>query len=153
VTHCWDNLGNGIGWDYKGASYPWMAKFYREVQPRFQYRFTVSPFIDKAYVSVTSQPGGMLINGLANVTVDIQNYPAPILGWGSGNNFYMPFDYRTVIGSGAYELGFLVGTISTASGKLYRTIDGTNFVGPTSVTLVPFTESVDQGTKHTSATD
>jgi thermitase len=153
VTHCWDNFGNGIGWDYKGASYPWMARFYREVQPRFQYRFTVSPFIDKAYVSVASQPGGMLINGLANVTVNILNYPAPILGWGSGNNFYMAFDYRTVIGSGAYELGFLVGTISTASGKLYRTIDGTSFVGPTSVTLVPFTESVDQGTKHTSATD
>lgn len=140
VTYCWDNFGDGTGdWDYKGT-YTWMARFYREVQPKFQYHFTMSPFIDKVYVNVNSQPGGMLINGLANVTVNSLGYPAPVLGWGVGNSFYMPFDYRTVIGSGAYELGFIVGTISTASGKLYRTQDGVTWLGPTAVTLVPFAE-------------
>jgi hypothetical protein len=138
--YTYDGFGNGISWDYKGTI-PWMAKFYREVQPYFQYHFNVNPFIDKAYVNVTSQPGGMLIYGLANVTSTIENYPAPILGWGVGNSFYMPFDYRTVRGSGAYELGFLVGTISTASGNLYRTTDGVTWVGPTAVTLVPFAET------------
>jgi thermitase len=113
------------------------------VSQSFQYHFTMSPFIDKVYVNVTYQPGGMLIYGLANKAGDILRYPAPVLGWGVGNDFYMPFDYRTVIGSGAYELGFIVGTISTASGKIYGTSDGVTWIGPTSVTLVPFAESVD----------
>jgi hypothetical protein len=64
----------------------------------------------------------------------------------------MPLDFRTVIGSGGYELGFIVGTVSTANGKLYRTIDGTSVVGPTAVTLVPFAESDNENTKHLSAT-
>jgi subtilisin family serine protease len=153
VIHCWDYFGDGTGdWDYKAASYPWMAKFYREVQPNFKYHFTVSPFIDKAYVNITSQSGGTLIYGLANVTANIVNYPAPILGWAVGNNFYMPFDYRTVIGSGAFELGFLIGTVSTASGNLYRTFDGVSVDGPTAVTLVAFAESVKEATKLISAT-
>lgn len=153
VTHCWDNFGDGTGdWDSKVTTYPWMARFYREIQPGFRYHFTVSPFIDKAYVNVASQSGGSLIYGLANVTANIQNYPAPILGWASGNNFYMPFDYRTVIGSGAFELGFLVGTVSTASGNLYRTTDGTPVIGPDAVTLVPFAENANEKTKLTSAT-
>jgi hypothetical protein len=137
VTYYWDYFGNGTGWDAKSAAY-WMTRFYREVQPKFQYHFTLSPFSDKVYVNVTSQSGGMLIYGLANTTSNSQNYPAPVLGWGVGNSFYMPFDYRTVIGSGAFELGFVVGTISTASGNLYRTTDGVTWVGPTAVTLVPF---------------
>lgn len=152
VTYCWDSFADGTGdWDYKGTT-SWMARFYREIQPNFQYHFTMSAFIDKVYVNVTSQPGGMLIYGLANVTANIQNYPAPVLGWGAGNSFYMAFDYRTVIGSGAFELGLLVGTISTASGNIYRTYDGTSVIGPTSLTLVPFTQSVDEKTKLTSAT-
>jgi len=153
VTQCWDNFGDGTGdWDSKSTTYPWMARFYREIQPRFQYHFTVSPFVDKAYVNVTSQSGGSLIYGLANVTSNTQNYPAPILGWASGNNFYMVFDYRTVIGSGAFELGFLVGTVSTASGNLYRTTEGTPVIGPTAVTLVAFAENANEKTKLTSAT-
>jgi thermitase len=144
-THAWDNFGDGTGdWDYKGTSYPWMAKFYREVQPKFTYHFTLSPFVDKVYVNVNSQPGGMLINGLANVTTNVENYPAPVLGWGVGNSFYMPLDYRTVIGSGGYELGLIVGTISTASGKLYRTQDGVTWTGPTAVSLVPFAATDDK---------
>jgi thermitase len=139
-THVWDNFNTGTGWDSKWTSYPWMARFYREVQPKFKYHFTVSPFIDKAYVNVASQPGGSLINGLANVTTNSLVYPAPILGWAAGDSFYMPFDYRTSIGSGAYELGLIVGKVSTASGKLYRTQDGPNWVGPTAVTLVSFAE-------------
>jgi hypothetical protein len=152
VIHCWDTFDNGTGWDGKGAMFPWMAKFYREVQPNFKYHFTVSPFIDKAYVNITSQPGGTLIYGLANVTANILSYPAPILGWAVGNNFYMPFDYRTVRGSGAYELGFLIGTVSTASGNIYRTFDGVSVDGPTAVTLVAFAESVKEQTKPISAT-
>jgi thermitase len=141
-TYCWDNFGDGTGdWDYKATAYAWMARFYREVQPKFTYHFTLSPFIDKVYVNVNSQSGGMLINGLANVTTNIENYPAPVLGWGAVNSFYMPIDYRTVIGSGGYELGFIVGTISTASGKLYRTMDGVTWTGPTAVSLVPFAET------------
>jgi hypothetical protein len=152
VIHCWDTFDNGTGWDGKGAMFPWMAKFYREVQPNFKYHFTVSPFIDKAYVNITSQPGGTLIYGLANVTVTIENYPAPILGWAVGNNFYMAFDYRTVRGSGAFELGFLVGTVSTAGGNFYRTYDGVGFFGPTAVTLVAFAENANQKMLRASAT-
>jgi thermitase len=152
VIHCWDTFDNGTGWDGKGAMFPWMAKFYREVQPNFKYHFTVSPFIDKAYVNITSQPGGTLIYGLANVTANILSYPAPILGWAVGNNFYMPFDYRTVRGSGAYELGFLIGTVSTASGNIYRTFDGVSVDGPTAVTLVAFAETAKEQTKPISAT-
>lgn len=144
-THTWDNFGTGTGWDTKVTTFPWMAKFYREVQPTFQYRFNVNPFPDKAYVNVTSQTGGMLIYGLANVTGTASGYPAPILGWGTGNSFFMPFDYRTEIGSGNYELGFLIGTISTASGNLYRTKDGTSPVGPTAVALAPFVATDDKG--------
>jgi hypothetical protein len=152
IAACWDYYNTGYGWEDKTTVHPYMAKFYREVQPNFKYHFTVSPFIDKAYVNITSQPGGTLIYGLANVTANIENYPAPILGWAVGNNFYMPFDYRTVIGSGAFELGFLIGTVSTASGNLYRTFDGVSVDGPTAVTLVAFAESVKEATKLISAT-
>jgi thermitase len=153
VTHCWDNFADGTGdWDSKDTVYPWMARFYREVQPKFQYHFTLSPFIDKVYVNVTSQSGGTLIYGLANVTSNSLGYPAPVLGWASGNSFYMPLDFRTVIGSGNFELALIVGTVSTASGSLYRTIEGTSVVGPTAVTLVPFAENNDGKIEPVSAT-
>jgi hypothetical protein len=152
IAACWDYYSTGYGWEDKSTIHPYMARFYREVQPKFQYHFNLSPFVDKVYVNVTSQTGGMLIYGLANVTSGSLGYPAPVLGWASGNNFYMPFDYRTVIGSGAFELGFIVGTVSTASGKLYRTFDGTSVVGPTAVTPVAFAETAKEQTKFTSAT-
>jgi len=139
-AYTWDDFGTGTGWDAR-SSQCWMAKFYREVQPNFQYHFNVNPFIDKAYVNVTSQTGGMLIYGLANVTTNTLYYPAPILGFASGNSFYMPFDYGCVRGSTNFDLGLIVGTVSTASGNLYRTNDGVTWTGPTAVTLAPFAAS------------
>jgi thermitase len=140
-THTWDNFANGIGWNYKGTAYAWMARFYREVQPTYKYHFQLSPFIDRVYLSTSSQSGGALLYGLANVTSDSLVYPAPLLGWGAGNSFYPVFDYRTSVGSGAYELGFVVGTISSKSGNLYRTQDGVTWYGPTAISLVSFTEA------------
>jgi len=137
-TYTWDDLGTGTGWDAK-TTLPWMARFYRDVQPYFQYHFNVNPFADKAYVNVTSVSGGLLIYGLANVTSNSLTYPAPILGFAAGTTFYMPFDYRTVTGSSSFDLGFLVGSVSTATGNLYRTADGVTWTGPTAISLVPFT--------------
>jgi len=145
ITHVWDDLADGTGdWDFKDAVYPWMAKFYREVQPTYSYRFNLSPFSDKVYVNVASQTGGSLIYGLANTTTTTYPaYPAPVLGWASGDNFYMAFDYRTTLGASIYELGFIVGKISTRSGKLYRTRFGPDWYGPASVTLVPFAQEIE----------
>jgi len=143
ITHVWDYYNNGPGWEGSDTSLRWMARFYKEVQPRFQYRFTMSAFIDRLYVNVTSQPGFTLIYGLANLTSYNRCYPAPILGWSAGGKFVMAFDYRTAIGSGCFELGFLTGTTSPAAGKLYRTQDGIKWVGPTSVTLTTFAETAD----------
>jgi hypothetical protein len=107
-----------------------------DAQTTFQYHFIMSPYPDRVYTNVTSQPGGSLLNGYANLTVMDPGYPATMLGWASGNNFYVAFDYRDV--PGYYDMSLLVGTISTRTGKLYRTIDGLSWNGPTSVTLVPF---------------
>lgn len=105
----------------------------------WQYHFRISPFIDQVWINVTSQPGGLLLYGLADVPSLSNCYPAPVLGWASGTSFYMALDYRT--SSGCYELGLIVGTTSTASGKLYRTMDGTTWVGPTAVTLQRLAEA------------
>jgi hypothetical protein len=151
VTACWDFYSTGYGWDGKTTQLPYMAKFYREVQPAFKYHFTISGYADRVYVNVTSQSGGTLIYGLVNLTSYSVCYSAPVLGWASGNNFYMAFDYRTAVGSGCFELGFMIGTVSTAGGSLYRTYDGTSVVGPTAITLVPFAEASDKKTAFPSA--
>jgi thermitase len=108
-------------------------------QRKWQYSFVISPFIDQMHVNVTSQPGGMLIYGIDNLTSPSPAYPAAVLGWATGDNFYMAIDFKTT--PGAYELGFIVGKVSTRNGKLYRTTDGTSWVGPDAVTLVPFAEA------------
>ena len=151
VTHVWDYYNNGPSWDGLQSSLYWMARFYKEVQPRFQYRFTMSSFADRIYVNVTSQTGFTLIYGLVNLTYYSQCYPAPVLGWSAGGKFVMAFDYRTAIGSGCFELGFLTGTTSPAGGKLYRTIDGVQWYGPTTVTLNTFAETSDAEAKLASA--
>ena len=102
----------------------------------FTYKFRLSPFIDQIYISADPQPGGILLHGYDNVTSPSVCYPAPVLGWAAGGKFYMAIDFKT--NPSCYELGFVVGSVSTASGKLYRTMDGTTWVGPTAVTLVPF---------------
>jgi hypothetical protein len=102
---------------------------------KFQYHFTMSPFIDQVWTNLTAQTGGSLLNGYANLTSPSPAYPASMLGWASGNNFYMAFDYKDA--PNTYDLSLLVGTISTRTSKLYRTNDGTSWVGPTPVTLVP----------------
>jgi hypothetical protein len=144
ITHVWDYYNNGPSWEGISTSLPWMARFYREVQPKFQYRFTMSTFADRLYVNVTAQPGFTLIYGLVNLTAYNRCYPAPILGWSAGGKFIMAFDYRTSIGSGCFELGLLTGTVSPAAGKLYRTTEGKTWVGPTSVTLSTFAEASDE---------
>jgi len=144
ITHVWDYYNTGPGWEGSMTSFYWMARFYREVQPKFQYRFTMSGFIDRLYVNVTAQPGFTLIYGLVNLTAYNRCYPAPILGWSAGGKFIMAFDYRTSIGSGCFELGLLTGTTSPAAGKLYRTQDGIKWFGPTSVTLSTFAEASDE---------
>lgn len=144
ITHVWDYYNTGPGWEGSITSFYWMARFYREVQPKFQYRFTMSGFIDRLYVNITAQPGFTLIYGLVNLTSYNRCYPAPILGWSAGGKFIMAFDYRTSIGSGCFELGLLTGTVSPAAGKLYRTQDGIKWVGPTSVTLSTFAEASDE---------
>jgi hypothetical protein len=91
------------------------------------YHFVVSPFVDV----INMNAGGGLING-----IDVApSYTVPVLGSYSGNNFYM------AIGLGqTYKLAFLVGTASTRSGTLYRTIDGTSWIAD-AVTLVPVTST------------
>jgi len=87
------------------------------------YHFTISPFIDVMHVYA----GGGVINGQDTTA----SYTAPVLGSYSGNNFYM------AIGLGqTYKLAYIVGTVSTRSGTMYRTIDGMSFIVD-AVTLVP----------------
>jgi thermitase len=136
VTAAWDYYSTGYGWDGQITMYPCMAKFYREVQPNFQYHYTVSPFNFQYYINIISQPAGMLIYGVANVTLNHPAFPAPILGWIIGNGFFMPFDFRTSPASS--DLGFIVGTISPTTGKIYATYDGTAWSGPATVNLVSF---------------
>jgi len=117
-----------------------------EVNPQaWRYHFTLSPIGDHVWLNTASQTGGTLLYGYANLTYADPCYPAPILGWATGNSFYMAIDYKT--SASCYELGFIVGTISTASGKLYRTQNGMSWVGPTSVTLVPASQSAVKGSK------
>jgi len=149
-TYCWDNYADGTGdWDYKGTSYPWMAKFYREVQPTFKYHFTMSIYADRIHISLASQPGFSLIYGLVDLTYYSRCYPAPVLGWSAGGKFLMAFDFRSTVG--CYELGILVGTTSPAAGKLYRTYDGTTVVGPTYVSLTVLSEEADTKATFASA--
>ena len=102
----------------------------------WEYKFKLSPFIDQIWISTDPQTGGTLLHGYANLTYTHNCYPAPVLGWAAGGMFYMALDYKT--STGCYELGFVVGTISTRKGSLYRTTDGTTWVGPTAVELKPF---------------
>lgn len=136
VTAAWDYYSTGYGWDGQITIYQCMAKFYKEVQPNFQYHFTVLPFNFQYNINVTSQPAGTLIYGVANVAFDYPAFPAPILGLAIGNGFFLPFDFRTSPASN--DLGFVVGTISPAIGKIYATYDGTAWSGPATVNLVPF---------------
>ena len=115
---------------------------------KWQYRFRLSPFVDQVWINATPQAGGMLLYGYANLTTTNVCYPAPVLGWVSGNSFYMAIDFKT--NPSCYELGFIVGSVSTASGNLYRTMDGTTWVGPTAVTLVPFAENEGSGVSSAS---
>jgi hypothetical protein len=93
--------------------------------PYGNYHFTLSPFVDKVHVNVN---GAYVINGIG-----VAGVTYPVLGKASGNNFYMALFLDQ-----SYKLGLIVGTISTASGTIYRTMDGTSFVSQ-AVTLVPFT--------------
>lgn len=95
------------------------------------YHFRVNPFIDIMHVGVS----GAIINGIQNSSGSYQNQP--VLGTYSGNDFYMTTDFTKAIGGGTifYELGMIVGTISTRAGNLYRTVDGMSWVGPTAITL------------------
>jgi hypothetical protein len=98
------------------------------------YHFRVNPFIDIMHIGVS----GAIINGIDNATGYINQ---PVLGTASGNDFYMATDYTKGVGGVPifYELSLIVGTISTASGNMYRTTDGMSWVGPTAVTLTPVT--------------
>jgi thermitase len=102
----------------------------------WQYRFKLAPYIDQVWINLTAQPGGTLIYGYDNLTYADPGYPASCLGWATGNFFYFGFDYKDA--PGYYDQSILVGQISTRKGNLYRTIDGTSWVGPTAITLTPF---------------
>jgi hypothetical protein len=115
----------------------------------YTYKFIISPFIDRVYIHADLQPGGMLLHGYANLTTVNVCYPAPVLGWVSGSKFYIAIDFKT--SPSCYELGFIVGSVATGSGKLYRTMDGTTWVGPTAVTLTPFAENDAEVTGPSSA--
>jgi hypothetical protein len=101
------------------------------------YHFRMNPFADVVHVHLD----GTLIHG----TVDYDSggssgggyHNSPLLGWATGNTFYMFIDFlKNDDGTPIYyEMGMLVGTISTAKGNLYRTTDGMSWDGPTAVTL------------------
>jgi len=99
----------------------------------------MSPFSNVMHVHAD----GQLLHGTDNLDAgggyhDGGYHNAPVLGWYSGDDFYLfidwlKYDDGTPI---SYELGMIVGKISTRKGSLYLTVDGKSWVGPTAVALV-----------------
>jgi len=96
------------------------------------YHFRISPFPDVLHLKIS----GNVIYGICDA--EGAYYNQPVLGWIEDGTFYVFIDF-TEYPDGSeiyYELAMLVGSTSTLSGNMYRTIDGTSWVGPTTFSLV-----------------
>jgi hypothetical protein len=92
------------------------------------YHFRLSPYTDVIHIKIS----GSVIYGVAEVPGMFSD--APLLGYIEGSTFYIFVD----IPDGAYstELSMMVGSTSTLSGNVYRTLDGTSWSGPIAFNLV-----------------
>jgi len=93
--------------------------------------FILSPYIDKLWLSFN--PDGT-VNGYDEVPGH-PCYPAPILGLAAKTKWILFLDFKT--SEGCYELGMVIIDRPALTGVLWRTLDGTDIVGPTEVALVP----------------
>jgi len=89
------------------------------------YHFRLSPFVDVIHIKLS----GSVVYGVCETS----SYSGPLLGWIEGSTFYIFVDFPD--GEVAYELMMLVGSTSTLSGNLYRTVDGKSWVGPNAFSL------------------
>jgi hypothetical protein len=98
---------------------------------KYQYHFRLSPYINVINVNVSAAGW---IYGYQTGGPTGWN---PVLGKYYGNRFYMAIDVYPDQLPGYFELLFLVGTISSKTGKLIQTYNGKTYFGPWAVTLVP----------------
>jgi hypothetical protein len=88
----------------------------------------MSPYAD--IIHLNTNPGNWL-NGYD----DVYDPDAVVLGYAYGNRFWFCIDFVDSVSY--WELAFIAGTISTRNGDMIRTVDGSTYVGPDVVTLVP----------------
>jgi hypothetical protein len=101
----------------------------------------LSPFADVLHVHFD----GRIVHGTINYdgmnSHDGGYHNGPLLAYlAPGNKFYLFIDWLKWddgTGTGMYELGMIIGDTLTGKGTLYRTTDGTSWVGPTAIALVP----------------
>lgn len=94
------------------------------------YHFRLSPFLDVVHLSLD----GSVLHGQCDATT---YQDQPVMGYVSGNFFIFAIDYLKDGFPGlTYELSITVGSVSTLSGNMYRTVDGKSWVGPTAINLV-----------------
>jgi len=120
------------------------------------YHFRINPFVDVMHI----HNDGSLLHGTEDADADGGYmgggyHNSPVLGWVSGDSFYLFIDWLKADNGSSifYELALIVGTISTASGNMYRTTNGKSWDGPTAVTLslITPTEPLTEGPSLASA--
>ncbi len=125
-----DDLG-APGWDeYYGYG---RINAYKAVttEPPMPYHFILKPYIDELWLSFNPDH---TVNGYDTVP-DSPCYPAPILGVYGASKIILWIDYKTE--EGCYELAMVIIDKPGLSGKMYRTNDGMEVIGPTDVWLEP----------------
>jgi hypothetical protein len=92
------------------------------------YHFRLSPYTDVIHIKIS----GGVIYGVA--VVQGVGSDLPLLGYIQGSSFYIFID----VPDGLYgnEMSMMVGSTSTLSGKVYRTLDGKSWSGGESFSLV-----------------
>jgi hypothetical protein len=101
------------------------------------YNFRLSPANDVVHLNID----GSVIYGVAECTAPPYPYAnAPVLGYVDGGSFYFFIDGPDKTPP-FYEVIMMVGSVSTLSGNIYQTMDGTSWKGPTAYTLVPVAPS------------
>jgi hypothetical protein len=97
------------------------------------YNFRMSPASDVLRFNLV----GSVIHGVAENSVGPYPYAnAPVIGYVDAGSFYLFIDGPDKTAP-FWELVMMVGSVSTLSGNVYQTMDGTSWNGPTAYTLVP----------------
>lgn len=96
---------------------------YPQATPQAWHDFQTNPHVGVVHLSTDHAPW---LKGWTDAVAP--GYPAPVLGYYSGDKFYFAMDY--IDDTGIYELSFWAGRIGTKDGYAIGTTDGTTYVGP-----------------------